>query len=87
MSVQINYKSNSVKQNSENLVLFVDETLNISGLKSYISTREYEYISDLIVATDKKKKIITYDISSKRKIILVSVKKKTTSSEIISIGS
>ena len=40
MSVKINYKSNSVKKNSENLVLFVDDKINISPLKKQISNVE-----------------------------------------------
>jgi len=57
MSVKINYKSASTKQKNSNLVLFVDEKLNISGLKKHISSSEFSYISDLIkVKKDEKKK-------------------------------
>ena len=86
MTIHINYKSNSFKKNSENLVLFVDDTLNISSLKKHISRKEYSYISDLVTISDKKKEITTYNISSKRKIILVSIKKNLTSSEAESLG-
>jgi len=86
MSVIINYKSNFVKKNSENLVLFVNEVFSILSIKKYISKKEYSYISDLVVLREKKKKIITYDISSKRKIILVSIKDKITESEAESLG-
>ena len=67
MSVEINYKTNFGKKNSENLVLFVDDTLNISQLKKYISTKEFAFINDLVKVSDKKNKIISYDISSKKK--------------------
>ena len=67
MTVQINYKSNFLKKNSDNLVLFVDETFSITGLKKYISTNEYAYISDLLKINDKKKKIVHYSLSSKKK--------------------
>ena len=69
MSVQINYINKLPKKNSQNLVLFVDETFNFSVLDKFISNSEYIYICDLIKINDKKKKIISYDISSKRKII------------------
>ena len=36
------------KKNSENLVLFVHDTLNISDLKKHVSSKEYSYIDDLI---------------------------------------
>jgi len=44
MSVQINYKVSNSKKVSTNLILFVDEKFNISGLKKYISNSEFAYI-------------------------------------------
>ena len=55
MSIEIYYKSSSLKKNSENLVLFTDEKFNISPLKKTISNSEYAYITDLINISDKKK--------------------------------
>ena len=80
MSVQINYKIRNSKKNSENVVFFVDDKFRTSSLKKYISITEYSYISDLVNVDDKKKEIITYDISSKKKIVLVSIKEKTSNS-------
>ena len=85
MSVEINYK-NTVKKNSENLVLFVDNILNISGLKNQIPSKEYSFINDLLKVSDKKSKIISYDISSKKKIILVSINKNLKNSDFESLG-
>ena len=76
MSILINYKNKLDKKNSSNLILFIDEKFNISALKNYISKSEYSYISDLAKIRDLKKKLVVFDISSKRKIILVSLKKK-----------
>ena len=86
MSVQINYINKLPKKNSQNLVLFVDDTFNCSGLDKFISNNEYRYICDLIKINDKKKEIISYDISSKKKVILISIKKKITSAEAESLG-
>ena len=86
MSVQINYKTSSLKKNSTNIVFFVDEAFRISNLKKYISKNEYLYISDLLNINDKKKKIITYDISSKKKVVLVSIKNKITNIEAENLG-
>tara|TARA_B100001057_G_scaffold439395_1_gene472543 strand:- start:55 stop:1512 length:1458 start_codon:yes stop_codon:yes gene_type:complete len=87
MSVKINYKSASTKQKNSNLVLFVDEKLNISGLKKHISSSEFSYISDLIkVKKDEKKKIISFDLSSKRKIILVTINSNSNFSEVENLG-
>ena len=55
MSVQINYINKLPKKNSQNLVLFVDDTFNCSGLDKFISNSEYRYICDLIKINDKKK--------------------------------
>ena len=86
MSIKINYKTGLSKKKSSNLVLFVDENFNISIIKKFISNREYTFISDLLTINDKKKEIIAYDINSKKKIILISHKKKMTSSEAESLG-
>ena len=71
MSVTINYKVNSSKKKSSNLILFSDEKFTISSLKKYISKNEYLYISDLMKNRDLKGKIQSFDISSKKKIILI----------------
>ncbi len=52
MAVQINYKTSNLKKVSSNLVLFVDEKFNVSGLKKYISKYEFSYISDLLKTND-----------------------------------
>ena len=57
MTVQINYKSSNSKKVSSNLVLFVDEKFNISGLKKHISSSEFSYILDLSKNNDIKKAV------------------------------
>ena len=86
MSVKINYKKNLSKKNLSNEVLFVDEKFNISSLKKHILSSEYLYIGDLIKSRDLDKKIITFDYSSKKKIILISIKKELKSSEVENLG-
>ena len=86
MTVQINYKTKLSKKNIPNLVLFVDEKFNISSLKKHILRTDYDYISDLIKKRDEKKKILAFDISSKKKIVLVSLKKKISNSEVENLG-
>ena len=82
MSVQIAYKNKISNKNAHNLVLFVDEKFNISNLKKHISTKDFNVISDLIQNRDIKKKIAAFDISSKKKIILVSLKKNINTSDV-----
>jgi leucyl aminopeptidase len=75
MTVQINYKNKSSKKVSSNLILFVDEKFNISGLKKHISNSELSYISDLLKNSDLKKDLLVFEINSKKTIFLVSIKK------------
>ncbi len=86
MTITINYKNSPSKTNLSNYVLFVDENFNILTLKKHILSSDYSYISDLIKSKDLKKKILTFDLSSKRKIILVSIKKNLTTSDAENLG-
>ena len=86
MNIKINFKKQVFNKSSENLILFVDENFNISSLKKNILNSDYSYISDLLKTRDSKKKIITFDINSKRKIILVSLKRNVTNSEVENLG-
>ena len=52
----------------KNLILVV--------LKKHISKNEFSYISDLLKTSDLKKDILSFEINSKKKIFLVSIKKR-----------
>ncbi len=86
MSVQINYNSKNLLKNSNILTLFVDENFNTSLLKRSLSKADYIFITDLLKTKDKKEEIFFFDISSKKKIILVSFKKNITTSETENMG-
>ena len=86
MPVKINYLNKASNKSTGNLVLFVDEKFNIENLKKYISNSEYIYIKDLKKNIDNKKKIVLYEVNSKKKIVIVSIKKNINSSEIESLG-
>ena len=73
MSIQINYKNNSEKKSSANLVLFTDEKFNINGLKKHLSDSEFYYISDLLKNSDLKKDLLFFVINSKKTIFLISI--------------
>jgi len=83
MTVQILYKN---KDNSNNLVLFAEEGFNISGLKKHISNMEYSYLNDLLKTFDLKKSLLVFEVSSKRKIILISIKKNLETSDVENLG-
>jgi len=86
MTVQINYKNSGSKKILANFILFVDEKFNISSLKKYVSNQEFSYISDLLKTTDIKKNLLVFDINSKKKIILVSVKKNYITRDVENLG-
>ena len=86
MTVQINYINSGLTKTLRNLVLFVDEKFNISGLKKHVSTNEFSYISDLLKTNDLKKELIVFEVNSKKKIILISIKKDLKAFEAENLG-
>jgi leucyl aminopeptidase len=86
MSIQINYKNRALNSPPLNLVLFVDENFNINPLKKFISNNEFSYISDLLKTSDLKKDLLFFEISSIKKIFLVSIKKDIKISDIENLG-
>ncbi len=86
MTVQINYKSKGSKKKSNNLVLFADEKFNINALKRDLSNSEFSYISDLLKNSDLKKNLFVFELSSKKKIVLISIKKNIKTSDIENLG-
>ena len=73
MSISINYNKKNTNKLSLTEVLFVRENFSITNLKKHISRSEYLILSDLIKTLDLKKKIVSFDLNSKRKIILISL--------------
>ena len=86
MTVKINYKNISFKKISQNLVLFTDDRFNLGSLKKYISKLEFSYINDLLKTSDLKKNLLIFELNSKKKIVLISVKKNITFSDVESLG-
>ena len=86
MAVQINYNTSSSNRANSNIVLFVDEKFNISGLKKYILKSEFSYVSDLLKNSDLKKDLLVFDINSKKTIFLASIKKDIKTSDIENLG-
>ena len=85
MSIKLNY-SKQTSNKSSNLVLFCDEKYNINSLKKYLSNKEFSYIYDLLKTADLKKNLFVFEVSSKKKIVLVSIKKNLKNSNIENLG-
>ena len=84
MAIKLNYLKTSSK--SSNLVLFCDEKYSTNGIKKYLSNNEFSYINDLLKTVDLKKNLILFEINSKKKIVLISIKKNLKNSDIENLG-
>ena len=86
MSIEISYKKNLSKSNYGNLVFFVDEKYALFGLKKYFNKSENQSIVDLLKSQNLSKKISSFDLSSKKRIFLISVNKNINSSQVENLG-
>ena len=86
MTLKISYSKSKFNKSSSNLVLFCDEKFNIGNLKNNLTSSEFLFIKDLLKSSDLKKNILVFELSSKKKIILISIKNKLNSSDIESLG-
>ena len=86
MPIKINYLNKVINKSSANLVLFTDEKFSINVLKKYLSNSEFSYINDLLKSIDLKKNMFVFELSSKRKIVLISIKKDLKSTDIENLG-
>jgi len=86
MSIKLNYSNKAISKSFANLVLFTDEKFNFNGLKKYLSNSEFSYINDLLKTSDLKKNIFVFEVNSKKKIVLISIKKDLKSFDIENLG-
>ena len=86
MSVKVSYTNNKTGKFLGNLVLFADEKFNINSLKKHLSNLEFSYINDLLKTSDLKKNLLVFEVNSKKKIFLISVKKDLKSFDIENLG-
>ena len=86
MSIKISFKKSISQKTSSNLVLFVDEKYNTKLIREYISNSEFSYISDLLKTSDLNQKILIFDLNSKKKIVLISIKKNIKKHDIENLG-
>ena len=86
MSIVINYKKNPLKTKTGNFIFFLDEKYNLSGLKKHFNKNESDFISDVLKAQDLSKNIISFDLSSKKKIFLISIKNNIKPFQVENLG-
>jgi leucyl aminopeptidase len=87
MSIKISYSNKAANKSSANLVLFTDEEFSIYSLKKYLSNSEFSYINDLLKTSDSKKNMFVFEVNSKKKIVLISIKKDLKNFDIENLGS
>ncbi len=85
MTVKINY-TNLKGKISTNIVLFVNDKFSTKGLNKFLSNEEFNYINDLLKTSDLNKNIFIYEVNSKKKIVLVSIKNNLKKSDIENLG-
>ncbi len=86
MSIKINYLNKTGDKFSSNLVVFCNEKFNIKNLNKYLSESDYNYINDILKTSDLKKNLFVFEVNSKKKIVLISIKNNLKASDIENLG-
>ena len=86
MTIKLNYLKKTSSKLSTNLVLFCNEKFSISTLKKYLINTEFTYINDLLKKFDLKKNLFIFEVNSKKKIVLVSIKNNLKNSDVENLG-
>ena len=86
MTIKISYSKKSISKPSSNLILFSNDKFSMKGIKSSLSTSEFSYINDLLKSFDLKKNIFVFEVNSKKKIVIIDIKKNLKTSDIENLG-
>ncbi|RPG94978.1 MAG: leucyl aminopeptidase, partial [Candidatus Pelagibacter sp. TMED263] len=86
MSIKISIKKNINNKDIKNYVLFCEKNYKINTIRKETTSAEFSYIAGLLKNNDLKKNICSFDISPKRKIILVNIKDQSNSSDVERLG-
>ena len=77
MSLKINYSKTTNNKITSNVIIFCNENFNSNYIKNYLSNPEFSYISDFLKTSDTKN-LLVFELNSKKKIVLISIKKYKT---------
>ena len=86
MSLKIKYSKTTNNKITTNAILFCNENFNSKNIKNYLSDPEFSYISDLLKVSDIKKNLLVFELNSKKKIVLISIKKNIKLSDVENLG-
>ena len=59
-----------------------NSALTVNSKKRYLSNSEFSYINDLLKTSDLKKNMFVFEVNSKKKIVLISIKKDLKSFDV-----
>tara|TARA_B110000285_G_scaffold27709_1_gene27350 strand:+ start:683 stop:2143 length:1461 start_codon:yes stop_codon:yes gene_type:complete len=86
MSIKINYSNYSKDKTTNAYTLFTKENFNTKYIVTFFSNSEITYIQNILKKRDLKKNILSFDLNSKTKIILIDIKNNLELSDIEYMG-
>ena len=86
MSIKINYSNYSKGKTASAYTLFTKENFNTKSIVTFFSNSEITYIQNILKKRDLKKNILSFDLNSKTKIILIDIKNNLELSDIEYMG-
>ena len=86
MSIKINYSNYSKDKTTNVYTLFTKENFNTKYIVTFFSNSEITYIQNILKKRDLKKNILSFDLNSKTKIILIDIKNNLELSDIEYMG-
>ena len=86
MTLKINHFKKKISNSSTNLVFFTNDKFKIDNIKKNFSSTEFTYVKDLLRTSDIKKNILVFEVNSKKKIVLISIKDNLKTSDLENLG-
>ena len=86
MTLKINHLKKKISNSFTNLVFFTNDKFKIDNIKKNFSSTEFTYVKDLLRTSDTKKNIFVFEVNSKKKIVLISIKDNLKTSDLENLG-
>ena len=86
MSVQVTYTNKNIAKSLVNYAFFTLDKFKIDHLKKILTKVEMSYALDILKKSNLKKNLLHFNLSSKKSLILISVKESLKNSEAENLG-
>ena len=86
MTVQVSHINKANIKSSYNQVIFINKNLDINNLKKDFTRDERIFIKDILKKKNNKKGIFLFNVSSKKKLILIPVKEDLDETGVENLG-